>query len=61
MNYTLNEMLRSIEAKLQFVPSAARATFEPLIGAMYAGQVTPVSDEQRHTIHQTFVQHCATE
>lgn len=60
MRYTLTHMLRAIEHNLDLVPHKERTALEPLIGAMNAGQVTPVTGEQRHTIHRTFIVHCVT-
>lgn len=58
MKYTPAHMLEQIERNLQFVPQKDRVVLEPIIGAMHAGQVTPLSDETRMRIHRTFVLHC---
>lgn len=60
MRYTPAHMLSEIARNIDFVPHKERRTLEPLIHAMHAGQVTPITDEQRQTIHRTFIVHCVT-
>jgi hypothetical protein len=52
-------MLVEIERNLSFVPQKLRTVVEPLIGAMHAGDVTRLSDQQHHAVHRAFVLHCA--
>lgn len=60
MRYTPAHMLGEIERNIHFVPAKAREVVEPLIHAMNAGEVTPITDAQRETIHRTFILHCVS-
>jgi hypothetical protein len=58
MKHSLTKMLGSIEHNITHVPADDRATLEPLIGAMNAGQVTAVPPETAIVIHRVFLLHC---
>lgn len=60
MKYTPTHMLIEIERNLHFVPQKLRTVVEPLIGAMYAGDVTRLSEQQQYAVHRAFVLHCVS-
>lgn len=60
MKYSPAHMLGEIERNLHFVPQKLRAVVEPLIGAMHAGDVTRLSEQQHHAVHRAFVLHCVS-
>lgn len=58
MKYTPTHMLIEIERNLPLVPQKLRTVVEPLIGAMHAGDVTRLSEQQHYAVHRAFVLHC---
>ena len=61
MMYCPAHMLAEIDRNMAFVPPPDRAKLAPVIGAMHAGQVTPLDDALRTTIHRTFVLYCVSD